>query len=43
MTELDARWHAFNADVLLARGVRSCPNECQCAEDNFCGKLYAPQ
>ena len=42
LAELNARWQAFNAGVLLARGVRSCANGCQCAEDNFCGKAYSP-
>jgi hypothetical protein len=40
LPELNARWQQFNAEVLIARGVRSCPNGCQCAEDNFCGHLY---
>ena len=42
LTELNLRWKAFNDDVLIRRGVRSCPSNCQCAEDNFCGKLYSP-
>jgi hypothetical protein len=42
LAELNARWQAFNAEVLIGRGVRSCANGCQCAEDNFCGKLYSP-
>ena len=41
LAELTARWRRFNAGVLFARGVRSCPNGCSCAEDNYCGQLYA--
>ena len=40
--ELTQRWAVFNDAVLVGRGVRSCPNGCSCAEDNFCGKLYRP-
>eukprot|EP01052_Picozoa_sp_SAG31_P025334 SAG31_NODE_2214_length_6174_cov_3.902551_5_plen_94_part_00 len=43
MAELNTRWQAFNNAVLIARGLRSCPNECQCAEDNYCGKVYRPR
>ena len=39
LAELTARWRRFNAGVLFARGVRSCPNGCSCAEDNYCGQL----
>ena len=42
LAELNARWHVFNDVVLNARGVRTCPSHCTCAEDNYCGKLYAP-
>ena len=42
LAELNLRWKTFNDDVLIHRGVRSCPSHCQCAEDNFCGKLYSP-
>jgi hypothetical protein len=39
---LNTRWEAFNDDVLIRCGVRSYSSTCQCAEDNFCGKLYSP-
>eukprot|EP01047_Picozoa_sp_COSAG01_P039753 COSAG01_NODE_3303_length_6294_cov_3.018402_2_plen_967_part_00 len=42
MAELNLRWQAFNDEVLIRRGVRSCPSHCQCAEDNMCGQLYSP-
>jgi hexosaminidase len=42
MVELTLRWAAFNDRVLLARGVRSCPNGCFCAEDEYCGAIYSP-
>ena len=32
VSELDARWHRFNDDVLIGRGVRSCPNGCRCGK-----------
>ena len=42
MGELVQRWAVFNNVALVGRGVRSCPNNCTCAEDNFCGKIYKP-
>jgi hypothetical protein len=42
LVELNDRWHSFNEHVLVRRGLRTCPNGCKCAEDNFCGILYSP-
>ena len=39
---LTAAWRPFNDGVLAARGVRTCPSGCYCAEDTFCSEPYMP-